>query len=173
MRDLSNGTENPQRPASLCVQVRRKNKKKQTVSSTKWHKRKENPSPARLDVAAPQNRHLKMRLIQPLPLRAARRKNSRKTIMHRCNQGRFKEKKKKTKLNNNKKKLFILHIFCLLVLEKQPETSLICFPADISVELTSNLTFIIFILREICPSSPAMYISASLSLGIFFSLPNI
>lgn len=88
-----------------------KTKKKKTVSSTKWHKRKENPSPARPDVAAPQNRHLKMRLIQPLPLRAARRKNSRKTIMHRCNQGRFKEKEKKKQLNSTKKKCYLFYTF--------------------------------------------------------------
>lgn len=94
---------------TVCSSTKEK-QKKQTVSSTKWHKRKENPSPARLDVAAPQNRHLKMRLIQPLPLRAARRKNSRKTIMHRCNQGRFKEKKKKTKLNK-KKKCYLFYTF--------------------------------------------------------------
>lgn len=92
---------------TVCSSTKEK-QKKQTVSSTKWHKRKENPSPARLDVAVPQNRHLKMRLIQPLPLRAARRKNSRKTIMHRCNQGRFKEKEK-TKLNKKKKAIYSTH----------------------------------------------------------------
>lgn len=67
-------------------------KTKKTKCVDKVAQKKENPSPAWLAVAAPQNRHLKMRLIQPLPLRAARRKNSRKTIMYRCNQSRLKKK---------------------------------------------------------------------------------
>lgn len=99
---MSDGAEcstwNWKSPATcLVVCSSTEEKQKKRIVSTKGHNGKKKTSAARLVVAGPRNCHLKMRLIQPLPLRAAQRKKSRKTIMHRCNQGRFQGKKQKQK----------------------------------------------------------------------------
>lgn len=75
--------------------------------------------------------------------------------------------------DNSKKKRKKRYLFytlsLLLQTGNQHATSLFCFPGDTSVELISNLTSLLFLLkREMYSSSPAMHISTSLSLGIFF-----
>lgn len=85
----------------------------------------------------------------------SKRKNQQEKKKHGCNQ------------TDNKTYLF-LHNFCYYRLETNTPC-LFCFPGDVSVELISNLTSLLFCFLEKCIfSSPAMYIGNSLSLGLLW-----
>lgn len=127
-----------------------------------WHEEKEKNLHQPI-FNTPPNSHLKMRLIQLLPLRVARReKKKTMTGKQLCTDV--------IRLHNSSKEMYLFYAFSLLLQTgKHYTASLFCFLGDVSVELISNLTSLFFLIfREMYSSSPAMYISTSLSLGFFF-----
>lgn len=166
---LTDGTKNSQRSASPVnsSKTRRQKRKKEIVLKCGTAMIKSFIGPTFVDM--PPICHLKTRLIQPLPLRAAQRKKTagKQLCTDVIRAGEFKKKKK------SKKRIIYSTHFSVCSYWKQHNTSLICFPADISDELTSNLTFLFFLIfileRCVLVLQPCISVLAY-PLGFYFYL---